>query len=222
MKNHTIHIHSILEAFEEIPDPRSKHGRRHPLSALLGLCLTAMLCGKTTLKDIARFGREHKDLRQALGFTHWKSPAPSTFTKLFQKLDPGWFEMAAAHFFAFNFVPEALAIDGKTLRGSRQGETPAVHVVNAFLPEGKSFVGLEVCENKDELGATRLLLKRLDLDGKIVTADALSTQLDISADITEAGGDYVFRIKANQPTLYEDVEAIFFTGENKSPIVVWN
>lgn len=213
MKTLEIPIDSLLEAFEDVPDPRGTRGRRHPLPAILGLCTVAMLCGCTTMKAIARFGKDHPKLRAKLGFRHAISPAPSTFCKLFKKLDPGWVEPALAQFLALNFTAEALALDGKVLRGSRYHkggkEVLGRKIVSAFLPEADMVLALQEADNGNELGAGRLLLRRLDLDGKIVTGDAGFVELDICMEIWNQGGDYVFTVKRDQPTLHDDIAATF-------------
>jgi len=95
-------------------------------------------------------------------------------------------------FMVESFTPESIAIDGKVLRGSAGRDengkyTPGQKIVSAFLPECDFVLDVELSENGDELSAGRILLERLDLDGKIVTADAGFTHMVICAEITRQG-----------------------------------
>src|SRR5580658_795888 len=84
---------SLLEVLAQVPDPRSRHGRRHPLSAVLSLAVLAMLSGAKSYQAIAQFGRDEGfTLAQVLGFTRGKTPTKSTFSVLFRILDVQAFE----------------------------------------------------------------------------------------------------------------------------------
>ena len=120
---------SLLDALAEVPDPRSRHGRRHPLLAILSLTVLAMLRGCKGPTAIAQFGRDHGvALAHALGFLRGKTPAPSCFCELFSRLDAAAFEAALSRWVASRMPPaeeadqQPVSLDGKTLRGSRDGE----------------------------------------------------------------------------------------------------
>src|ERR1700745_2449432 len=125
---------SLLEALADVPDPRSRHGRIHPLSAILALTVLAMLRGCKGPVAIAQFGRDYGTaLAHALGFTRGKTPTASCLSELFSRLDAVAFEAALARWIqarcpaaaagsnAAQADKEPLSIDGKTLRGSRDG-----------------------------------------------------------------------------------------------------
>jgi predicted transposase YbfD/YdcC len=105
----------------------------------------------------------------------------------------------------------AIALDGKTLRGTiLRGQTRGVHLLAAYFPgEGLVFMQVEVDSRENEIVAAPRVLKMLDLQGKIVTSDALLTQRKVSLQIVEAGGEYVFPVKDNQPQLLEDIRTVF-------------
>src|SRR5215468_2637905 len=119
---------SLLDALAELPDPRSRHGRRHPLPAVLALVVLAMLRGARGPVAIAQFGRDHgTPLAHALGFTRGQTPAASQLSRLLRRLDAAAFEAALGRWVLSRLPPDAgpvLSLDGKTLRGSRDGGAP--------------------------------------------------------------------------------------------------
>src|SRR5438270_7882892 len=135
---------SLLDALAQLPDPRSRHGRRHPLSAILSLTVVAMLTGAKSYQAIAQFGRDKGfPLAHALGFTRGKTPTKSTFSVLFRILDVQAFEQALSRWIASR-LPEGqgkrFSLDGKTARGSRDGEVPGQHLVAAYCGEAQAVL----------------------------------------------------------------------------------
>ncbi len=104
-----------------------------------------------------------------------------------------------------------VVIDGKTLRGTiPKGKTQDVHLLAAYLPdEGVVLLQVEVEKKENEIVAAPKLLSQLDLKGRIVSGDAMFAQRDISVQILAQGGDYIWQVKGNQPTLCADVERFF-------------
>lgn len=111
-------------------------------------------------------------------------------------------------------VKDIIALDGKTVRGSKDGTIPPLHLVSAYATALGLTLGQEGAAGKgNELKAMRALLDALVLDGCIVTIDALGCQTDIAAAIVAKGGDYVLAVKDNQKTLSETLTESFETGE---------
>jgi hypothetical protein len=107
-----------------------------------------------------------------------------------------------------------IAIDGKTARGSRDGDTPAVHLVAAYAPDVHATVAqLRVDAKTNEHKAALELLGVLPIKGKIVTGDAMFTHRDVCAEVIEGGGDYILPVKENQPTLLANIAAVFAESE---------
>jgi Transposase DDE domain len=103
-----------------------------------------------------------------------------------------------------------IAIDGKTMRASKDGDGKAEHVLSAFCGGLQTMLQQEASRGKGlEIPDALKLLERLDLKGKVVTGDAIFCQKSITAKIVERGGDYVLPIKDNQKTLRENVETAF-------------
>lgn len=203
---------SLLDALAQVADPRSRHGRRHPLPAILSLAVLAMLSGAKSLQAIAQFGRDQGfPLAHALGFTRGKTPTTSTFSIIFRILDVQAFEQVLSNWISSR-LPEGqekqIALDGKAARGSRDGELPGQHFVAAYYAEAQAVLAqIRVDAKTNEHKAALELLGILPVKGNIITGDAMFCQRDLCAKIIEAGGDHVFTVKDNQPSLVIDIAA---------------
>jgi DDE_Tnp_1-associated/Transposase DDE domain len=203
---------SLLEVLAEVPDPRSRHGRRHPFTAILSLAVVAMLSGAKSYEAIAQFGRDKGILlAHALGFTRGKTPNKSTFSVIFRRLNIQAFENALGRWM-ISRLPAGqetlIRLDGKTARGSRDGEVPGQHLVAAYVAEAQAVLAqLRVDAKTNEHKAALELLGVLPVKGNIISGDALFCQRDVCAKIIEQGGDYVFTVKDNQPSLAIDIQA---------------
>jgi predicted transposase YbfD/YdcC len=169
-----------------------------------------MLCGGEDCSDMALFGEAKEPfLRQFLRLRHG-IPSHDTFSRLFRRLDPAPFQACFVRFmerFAAT-LKGVVAIDGKTLRRSfdrAAGRSP-LHMVHAWAADQRLLLGqIAVDDKSNEITAVPKLLEMLSLKGCIVTADAMSCQRAIAAQVTEQGGDYVLALKGNQGSLHDDV-----------------
>ena len=205
---------TLMELLEGLEDPRRRQGRRHPLPALLGLAVVAMLAGMTSYDAIVQYGKERGwKFRELLGFTTKKGLCKATYSRVFRRIDVAAFEARVGQWIQGRLGPgdtPHLSIDGKTARGSRDGDTPGVHLVSAYAPEVKAVLAqLRVDAKTNEHNAALELLGVLPLKGKVVTGDAMFTHRDVCAKVIGAGGDYVLPVKENQPTLAQDIAAAF-------------
>jgi|SRR5579872_855081 len=209
---------SLLEALADVPDPRSRHGRRHPLQAILALTVLAMLRGCKGPTAISQFGRDYGvALAHALGFRRGKTPAPSCLCELYRALDAAAFEAALSRWVASRIPPPAegaqkqpVSLDGKTLRGSRDGEVPGHHLVSAYAHEHQAVLApLRVDAKTNEHKAALELLGILPVRGRVVLGDAMFCQRDLCQKIIDQGGDYLFLVKGNQLGLERDIAAGF-------------
>jgi hypothetical protein len=189
----------LLPYLRTVPDPRQASGRRHPLAAILALGCAAMLAGCDSLLAIAEWGRDPHagaPLAQRLGFTRERTPCVATLHRVFRRLDVPAFERAVgAWASAASAVlpqldgPVALAIDGKTLRGSRQPTVPAVQLLGALGHElGLVLAQTPVDPVTDEVAALPVLLAELVLDGHVLTVDAAFTERPVAEAIVAKGG----------------------------------
>jgi hypothetical protein len=169
--------------------------------------------GRKSLSAIARLGRLYgPPLAHALGFRRGKTPAKSTLSEVVRALHPHAVEAALSRWLAGR-VPataEHLSLDGKTVRGSRDGDVPGQHLVAAYAPQVEAVLAqVRVDAKTNEHKAALELLGLLPVAGKVVVGDALFCQRDLTAKVVADGGAYVFIAKANQPGLAADVAAGF-------------
>jgi predicted transposase YbfD/YdcC len=201
----------LLTALANVPDSRKSQGKRHPLRAVLGLAVAAVLSGAQSLTAISQWGREQSaEQLQPLGFTHWPGPCVATLHRILRDLDVATLETVLTDWWR-SWLPAGggLAIDGKTLRGSQTDQQPAVQLLVAFGHRLNVALAQQAISRHDEIGAARELLHAFDLVGWIVTGDAKFTQKALAEQIVAAGGDYIFIVKENQPTLRADIETLY-------------
>src|SRR6266571_6908718 len=180
---------------------------------------------------MAEWGRNYGTrIAQALGFTH-ATPCAATLHTIFRHVNRDEFE---AHLGAWADqvvgslppgpeTPEvAMALDGKTLRGSKKQGAPGTHLLSALAHHvGVTLAQHAVDDKTNEITAVETLLHHLVLEGRIVTMDALLTQRHVAQTIVDKGGDYVMIVKDNQPQLRADIELVFTlppTGDHQESV----
>lgn len=214
---------SLLSFLAAVPDPRSRYGRRHPLSAILGLVCCAIMCGAKSYTAIAQWGQDQDiALMHELGFTR-KPPKMGGIRKVLMALNSKaledaltrWAESLLNGSTSTELLPlEAFSVDGKTARGSFDGLEKAVHLLS--LVAHKSGLTLAQTpvpnggEHKTNEHKTALrLLEGIVLEGRLITGDAMFCQRDLSRQVIDAHGHYLWFVKENQPTLLQDIKAAF-------------
>jgi len=209
-------VGSLFEALQPLHDQRDARGLRYALVTVLVFVVLAKLAGEDGLRGIAQWVAERKDsLATLFGLAKVQAPYYTTYARILAhavRVDE--FEQVIGQFFAR--LPQTgqaveIALDGKTLRGTIPvGQTRGVHLLAAYLPcEGVVLMQVEVDGHENEISAAPQVLKQLDLQGKIVTGDALLTQRKLAQQIGEASGDYVFPVKENHPQLLQDIQTLF-------------
>ncbi len=204
----------LLGLLASVPDPRRPRGVRHSLPGLLAVALAAVVCGARSFAAIGQWvGDVDADLLTALGFRRGRRPSESAIRRAFGRLDAAKLDaVLGAWMWTRTTVVDqqrVIAIDGKTIRGARTHDSTAPHLVAAFDHGHGVVLGqLAIAAKSNEIPAVRTLLAGFDLAGVVVTVDAMHTQTDTAQLITEAGGDYVFTVKGNQPKLYAACKAL--------------
>ncbi|MEU7916997.1 ISAs1 family transposase, partial [Microbispora bryophytorum] len=212
---------ALAEVLDAVPDPRSRRGRRYRLGPLLALALLAVLGGATSLAKITRFIAGYDpQLRARIGLPVTVRLAASTLGRLLARLDGDAFDAATCAYLSnLAAAPQVtgtsgkrallgLAVDGKTLRGSRTGGG-TTHLLAATRHDTQTVMAqAQVAAKSNEIPAFTPLLRRLDLTNVVITADALHTQHEHARQIIAAGGHYVFIVKGNQPTLLRRLKAL--------------
>jgi predicted transposase YbfD/YdcC len=168
---------------------------------------------------MAEWGRCYgQKLARALGVTHAKTPCAATLYHVLRQLDRNVVEAtlgawATSVLTALPPVPgelEVLAIDGKTLRGSRQQGAPAVHLLSVLSHRlGLTLWPQAVADNTNEIPVLEDVLRELVVEGRVITVDALLTQRAIAHRMVQGGGDDVMLVKGNQPQLQHDIQLVF-------------
>ncbi len=209
-------VGSLFEALLALHDQRDARGLRYALVTILALVVLAKLAGEDSLRGIAQWVAERREvLAEILALAKPQAPCYTTYGRILgQAVAVEEFERVVDTWVAG--LPGAghtveIALDGKTLRGTIPfGQTRGVHLLAAYFPEeGLVFAQVAVESRENEIVVAPQVLNMLDLQGKIVTADALLTQRKLSLQIVESGGDYVFPVKENQPQLLHDIQTLF-------------
>lgn len=200
-------------AFEGIADPRSGNRRRHDLLEVLFIALGASLCGAESCVDMADFAEAKEDVLREFMTLPGGPPSHDTFSRIFRLLDPEQFHAAFQRFMADFSTAQAavVALDGKTVRRSFDGAASAspLHLVSAWATDERLVLGqMKVAADSNEITAVPALLKLLNLEGTVVTVDAMHCQSGTAQAILERGGDYLMTVKTNQPRLHEDVKLL--------------
>jgi predicted transposase YbfD/YdcC len=206
---------SLIDRFAEIEDPRHPRNTLYPIEEILLLAICGAISGADDFVSIAEFGEAKLGwLRGLLPFEHGV-PSHDTLTRVFGQIEPSDFERC---FRAWTRRVEektdgqVVAIDGKTLRGSRDraSEEGPLHLVEAWACGQELMLGQRRSEDgANEIETIPELLEMLTLEGCIVTIDAMGCQTDVAEAIIDAEADYVLRLKDNQSGLRADVERLF-------------
>jgi len=208
-------IRSLVEQFKAVPDYRQRI-ESYPLWSLLTLMLLAMLCGAPRgQKDLARFTRGLSQAqRRALGIRrnpqgHYPAPVQSTFCRLLQRVDGARVEQSllAIQQQVRGPVPakDLILLDGKE---PRHGS--GASVLTAITAPSQHYLGSAMVDQKtNEIPVARQLCERLDLEGRLVSLDALHTQTETARALVLAqGADYLLTVKDNQPTVRQQIEEL--------------
>lgn len=186
---------SLRAALQTLPDVRRGQGKVHPLDGMLALAVCALLCGCRSLYAISQWGREcDPAIRGALGLRAERGPSVATLHRAFRRLDHAAFEQVLSQWFAAAGLSphEALAIDGKTLRGIHGEELPGVHLVAAYAQQTRVVLAqAETAGKGHELAGVQAVLAQLPtrlLAGRVVTGDALLATRALCRQIVRKGG----------------------------------
>ena len=199
---------ALLTLLDSVPDPRHARGIRHQLPGILAVGIAAVAAGARSFTAIGQWVADaDENLLAALGATRCRVPSESAIRRTFNRLDATVLDsvLGAWLWTRTGVVGQrrVIALDGKTIRGARTRHQIAPHLVAAFDHHTGTVLGqLAIAAKSNEIPAVRTLLASFDLAGTVVTVDAMHTQSDTAQLIVDAGGDYVFTVKGNQPTLY--------------------
>jgi DDE_Tnp_1-associated/Transposase DDE domain len=214
---------SLLHDLAQLADPRHRRGRRHTLATVLAVAVAAVLAGARSLAAIGEWTTDAPGpVLAALGVRRdplrrvWRPPGEATVRRVLARVDPDALDQVIGCWLATQQPPQAasrppprpawrqaVAVDGKTLRGSGHRGHAQVHLLAAMDHTSRAVLAqTQVDTTTNEIARFQPLLERLDLAGRVLTADALHTQRE-HADwlVTQKHAAYVLIVKANQPTV---------------------
>lgn len=205
-------IHSLSGRLRALVDPRKARGKRHSLGAIYRVCITATLCGVKSFEAIEQWARaQSKEVLEKLGCRKGRPPSERTIRRMLQQTGQSLDEVIGE--WQAQWVPlkdQAVAIDGKTLRGSHGGEQVPKHLISVVTHnDGYVLAQKEVSDKTNEITVAIPVLNRVEIKGAVVTGDAMHTQRELAQYVVEERqADYVFTVKDNQPTLKQDIERL--------------
>ena len=212
----------MVEYFKEIEDMRENWKIKHDLKETIVIVICAVAAGCDAWEVIEDFAkvktewfRDIMNLRLENGI-----PSHDTMQRIFGMIKPEQFEKCFSAWMSSisqKTDGEIISIDGKTLRGSKDGENKALHMISAWANKNQMVLGqIATDEKSNEITAVPELLDNLDVSGCIVTADAMNCQKQIARKITDANADYVLGLKDNHPALRKDT-ADYFCSALQAP-----
>ncbi|MDQ3235115.1 MAG: ISAs1 family transposase [Pseudobdellovibrionaceae bacterium] len=201
---------SVADQFEASADVRSSRGKRYSLSFLLKATACAMMCGAQGFVQIAEWicAQPRSKLR-LLGNYRDGPPHESTVRKALGKVEMRAFHSQLYDWLSGSSNSKAIAVDGKTLKASRDKNGRQIHVLSAITHGDAQPLGDRRVDHKaSEIDEIRPLLDSIDIRGKIVTVDALHSTKDFAAWLKGKEADYVFPMKGNRKKLIDRLDML--------------
>lgn len=205
----------LFTCFLSMKDPRIGGRVKYPLITILMITLCALISGCDTWKSIELFGRERKKWLSNFLDLSVGIPTHYTIARVFGLIDPGEFERCLMLWIrcVVDLVSgDVISIDGKTQRGSSHviGKKKANHIVSAYSAKEEIVLGnVKTPDKTNEIKAIPVLLKKLDIEKKIITMDAMGAQKGMANLIREKKGNYVLALKENHKRFYKKVGRLF-------------
>ena len=215
-----------LEHFSKIEDPRVQGRVLHPSVNIIYITITASLCGVSGWEEIEDFAESRIEFFSKMLDLSNGIPSHDTINRFFQIIDKKMFARCFADWvseIAKKIDNQTISIDGKTIRCSSKmsNEALPIHIISAWSNENQMTIGQVALEwqrdmdkQENEILAIPKLLDALDVEGSVITMDAIGTQAKIAEQIVKNKADYVLSVKENQKTLHDDIERYFSKQNN--------
>jgi predicted transposase YbfD/YdcC len=206
---------NIEQYFGKLEDPRIERTKVHKLLDIVVIAICAVISGANDWEAVAEWGNDQSEWLQSFLELPGGIPSHDTFWRVFGALNPEQFQSCFVEWISAVSTltqGQVVAIDGKVLRGSQEKKLGrgAIDMVSAWACANRLVLAQRKVDDKsNEITAIPALLQVLELNGCIVTLDAMGCQSEIAETIVEQGADYVLQLKENQPQLYEDVALLF-------------
>ena len=223
---------SLYERCLELSDGRTGHGRHHRVASTLACALVASLMGAGSyqgFEDLCR--RLTRRQQRALGCYYdeetdrYQTPSDTTFYRVLRGVDPADFERILAGWLLEQEIGQInrLAVDGKVLRGSGRGDGKPLALLSIVTHQLRTTLkSVPIAEKSNEIPAIKPLLQGMQIEGSLVTADAMHCQQESARFLTQdMGADYLFGLKGNQSGILERAECklspVFFPPKKTPP-----
>jgi predicted transposase YbfD/YdcC len=207
-------LRALLDHFGAIEDPRVPEKVRYPLDEVLFMVVAATIADCEDYDEIAAWGVSHIGFLRRFSEFHFGTPCADWLRAVMNRIDPTLFQACFTDW-ALSLRPDApalIAIDGKTSRRShdRSGGHGALHLVSVWASNERLVLAQQAVDAKsNECAVIPELLDRMSLDGALVTIDAIACNPSIATAITKRNADYLLAVKANQPTLHDEIVRYF-------------
>jgi hypothetical protein len=210
----------LLARLAQVPDPRSRHGRRYPLQVLLGIAVAAVLSGAKTYTEVAEFAAElSQEQLAALGCirrpweARYQAPGETALRRALQRVDVEALDRLVGGWLAAQLPTadgSAVAVDGKSLRGAVGVDGRRVHLLAALVHgHGTVVAQRQVAAKTSEIGAFAPLLNAVELAGRVVTADSLHTQRAHARYLVQQRqAAYLLVVKGNQAGMVQAIDRL--------------
>jgi predicted transposase YbfD/YdcC len=206
---------TLHQSFKCLPDPRIERCKKHLFIEIIILSVLASLSGAESYDSIELYGKTNiRFLKKILKLPNG-IPSHDTINRVFSIINPQDFERLfikwASTLKSQKTLRDVVAIDGKTIRGSKDNyhKKSPIHLVHAWSVENNLCLGqIKTNDKSNEITAIPELLDMIDVNGSVVSIDAMGTQTAIADKIIALGADYILAVKNNQQTLREDVEYV--------------
>lgn len=205
----------LLDYLALLQDSRHRRGIRHSQISILAVAICALLSGARSFIAVGEWAADlNQEMLKRLGckfnerLEKYVPPSEKTLRLTLKRVNGDEADDIVGQWLASQSGDRAVAVDGKTLRGSAGADGKQVHLVSAFLQHEKMVIGQRQVDRKsNEITAFKPLLEPLDLEGKVITADAMHTQVEHARFLVEEKkADYIFSVKQNQGTLFETIK----------------
>lgn len=219
-------MEKIREKLGKIEDTRHQGYIEHKLVDILIIIMCAVLCGIDELGEIVGYARNKREfLEKSFGIT--KIPSKPTFSRILNMIDGGKVANIIIEIMKENVenLGEIIAVDGKAIRSTSKKGKPhsALQILTAYFTESGVVLGQESIHKKtNEIPIFQEMLDYMDISNKTITADAMHCQKETCKKIIKNGGNYVFGLKENQKTLYDDVELFIKDKINLENIEIYS
>src|SRR6202795_4177249 len=216
-------LRALLDHFANIKDARQSWKVVYPLREVLFLVVCGTIASGDDYEDIVDWGEAHLAFLRGFAEFHFGIPCADWLRCIMNRIDPKLFMDCFSSWVAACWPDklDLVAIDGKTSRRThnRRIGHKALHLVSAFATNSRLVLGHPstraqeaVFEKSNEITAIPALIERLDLEGALVSTDAMGCQTTIAQSTLDAGADYLLAVKGNQPTLHAEIESYFATA----------